>query len=161
MGSGKPGPGWRIRTEVIELLGVSTTAFDRTYYILVPEDAKKVDGKRTWIHFPTLLREIRAKEKQQAKSESSPRDPDGSLEAKRKIETQRIELELKKALRQVVAIDEVAPVLGRFASRLASYGDSVGRKETTGGADVQRTLNEIIAEGMESFERLREMDDGS
>ena len=158
MASGKPGPGWRIRTETIELLGVSPSAFDRTYYILVPEDAKKIDGRQTWIHFPTLLREIRNKERNDSRKQSSPagQSADGSIEAQRIVQTKLKEIELRQKLRELVPVEEVAPALAKFASRLASYGDTIGRKETTSGADVQRTINEIVDEGMAACEALVE-----
>lgn len=152
----RPGAGWRKTVEAQEVLGIPCSTWEKTIRQYLPETALQAAKNGTWVHVPSVVQFLRERERERVTGErnngtGSLSTPDGSLEAKRVIETKIKDLELRRQLGELVPLDEFSPFLMSFANRLSTFAESIGRKTKVEGVEVQRGINEIIDETMKAF----------
>ena len=128
---------------MLEVLGLPMSTWTQQIQPKIDIGATQKSGRILWVHVPTVFRFVRERDKAAAVKPQSA-EADGSIEAKRIIDTKLAELKLRQQLGELVPIDEIQPMLAHFAHRFSTLAEYIGRKP--GGADTQRRMNEIIDE---------------
>jgi hypothetical protein len=136
---------WLTRREAADLLEVSLQQFERTYQVLLPKSAIRMEGRKYLIRGRALVDAIVSKElAKTAPGEDAEVYAGGdspNLERLRLAKAKLAEFEVARQERRLIPIDEHQAVLMALASRLRSAGEALQVKYGVGAAaDIEEAL---------------------
>ena len=81
------------------------------------------------------------------------------MESKRYWDARHRMLDVRERERQLVPVAEIEPRLLAIAATFAKWAESMGRKKSVSGREVQRRVNELLVEALERYATELKQDD--